>query len=281
MKKSIGKFGTILIILVTVILAGVAIFTALRLYQLRQQPVAPNVPTSKPEAATVCTDDVNPVACPDGSHQPRDPKNNCQFKPCPGSCSIGFTIAPSQCNGACATDTDCQSSSTTNSTEENTSKAATTTSPTLICFQPAATPCPEKACVTVLPPKVCRNTLCTSEEDCICSTPTPKATPTPTVTPGTTPNPSGTPNSCGGTCGSNTNCGSGLYCYTSVGLCRNPSCPTEADCNCPNTPTPGTGTTTPGATPAPSLPVSGTDWPTIFGAGIGLFVIIGSLLLAL
>ena len=121
-------------------------------------------------------------------------------------------------------------------------------------------------------------------------TPVPTPTPTPTETPSATPTPiatgsptpiaSGTPNSCGGTCGSNSNCGSGFYCYTSVGLCRNPSCPTEADCNCPTT-SPSSGTTAPGATPAPSLPVSGTDWPTIFGAGIGLFVIIGSLLLAL
>lgn len=49
MKK--GKLGTILVILVTLVLAGVAIFTAIRLYQLRQQSVAPNVPSSKPAAA--------------------------------------------------------------------------------------------------------------------------------------------------------------------------------------------------------------------------------------
>ena len=48
-----GKFGTVVILLFTVILAGVAIFTALRLYQLRQQPVAPNVPSSIPRAQEV------------------------------------------------------------------------------------------------------------------------------------------------------------------------------------------------------------------------------------
>ena len=42
---------TIIIIAVTVILAGVALFTALRLYQLRQTSVAPNVPSSQPGAA--------------------------------------------------------------------------------------------------------------------------------------------------------------------------------------------------------------------------------------
>ncbi len=50
MKKPVGKIGTVLIIIATVILAGVAVFTAYRLYQLRQQPVAPNVPSSYPKA---------------------------------------------------------------------------------------------------------------------------------------------------------------------------------------------------------------------------------------
>lgn len=53
-----GKIGTLAIIIATLILAGVAIFTAIRLYQLRQQPVAPTAPTSKPEAAAA-----TPKAC--------------------------------------------------------------------------------------------------------------------------------------------------------------------------------------------------------------------------
>lgn len=43
----------------------------------------------------------------------------------------------------------------------------------------------------------------------------------------------GEPNSCGGTCGSNYNCKSNLYCYQ--GLCRNPICSTESDCDCSTT----------------------------------------------
>ena len=119
--------------------------------------------------------------------------------------------------------------------------------------------------------------------------PTPTPTPTPTETPSATPTPiatgsptpiaSGTPNSCGGTCGSNANCGSGLYCYTSLGLCRNASCPTDADCVCPGT---STSSPTPQALATPrEMPVSGTDWPTIFGMGIGAAAIIGALLLAI
>jgi len=41
------------ILLITFILAGVAIFTAIRLYELKQTPVAPNVPSSMPNAQSV------------------------------------------------------------------------------------------------------------------------------------------------------------------------------------------------------------------------------------
>ena len=46
-----GKIATAIILLSTFVLAGVAIFTAIRLYQLRQTAVAPNVPSSIPRAA--------------------------------------------------------------------------------------------------------------------------------------------------------------------------------------------------------------------------------------
>src|SRR3990170_5796224 len=51
MKEFIkGKFATTLIVIATVILAGVAIFTALRLYQLRKESVSPTSPESQPLA---------------------------------------------------------------------------------------------------------------------------------------------------------------------------------------------------------------------------------------
>jgi len=46
-----NKIVTILILIATLVLAGVAIFTAIRLYQLRQKAVSPATPESKPEAA--------------------------------------------------------------------------------------------------------------------------------------------------------------------------------------------------------------------------------------
>jgi hypothetical protein len=50
MKK---KLSTILLAILIIVLAGVAVFTAFRLYNLRQQAVAPNAPESEPEAATI------------------------------------------------------------------------------------------------------------------------------------------------------------------------------------------------------------------------------------
>ncbi len=50
-----NKVVTVLILAATLILAGIAVFTAIRLYQLRQQAVAPTAPT-KPKAAA-------PAAC--------------------------------------------------------------------------------------------------------------------------------------------------------------------------------------------------------------------------
>jgi len=101
----------------------------------------------------------------------------------------------------------------------------------------------------------------------------PTATPTGTATPTSTP--VVTPNSCNGTCGSDSNCNSGLTCYN--GSCRNASCSTDTDCVCSSTSTPAS---TSSATPA-SLPQSGTSWPTLMGAGLGILVILGSLLLVL
>jgi hypothetical protein len=57
-----NKIATIGIIIATIILAGVALFTAVRLYQLRQEAVAPTAPTSKPKAGEPQTGEP-PTAC--------------------------------------------------------------------------------------------------------------------------------------------------------------------------------------------------------------------------
>ena len=107
------------------------------------------------------------------------------------------------------------------------------------------------------------------------STATSTATGTAIATATPTTNPSGTPNYCGGTCGSNNNCQGDYVCYQ--GFCRNPSCVTKSNCSCGTT-----STTAPTTAPTQAaLPDSGTGWPSIFGMGLGVMVIIGSLFLAL
>ena len=318
-----GKFGTIVILLFTVILAGVAIFTALRLYQLRSQPVAPNVPSSIPRAAENA------------------------------SCSLSFTLTPGR-QGVCKS---ASISSTNPARGENITIGSsvkdgmTANSFTYAVYNvdnPYSANNPKPVCVTSggdstyqgdckagthtliftdltdgAPNAVTRSTgtriieyakLFVTDENnnkplvhaqinayfqlgsnpvslpdpnCVVFTNAAGAetltpTPTPTATPTASPSPTGAPNSCGGTCGSNANCNGGLYCNTSVGLCRNASCPSQANCTCSGTSAPTPTPTAPTPTPtAPALPKSGTDWPTVVGAGVGVFVIIGSLLLAL
>jgi len=71
-----NKIVTVLILIATLVLAGVAIFTAIRLYQLRQQAVAPTAPESKPEAAApqACTALTFTISTPTGSPTPTPTK---------------------------------------------------------------------------------------------------------------------------------------------------------------------------------------------------------------
>jgi hypothetical protein len=311
MKKVFkGKAGTAVILVFTLILAGIAIFTAVRLYQLRQQPVAPNVPSSIPKAQ--------------------------EASPTPGACSLSFTISGaltcqpetgttwcsnhggiaktvdhdvvtwSQCLTWCKTNMTeasplCQYNADgprncwiNNAPTGGISACTWETGapPYGSCYQSTSTPTPTPtpagcnvSCNSTVNPPIscqgslvcnptssldgasglCRNAACLNETDCLCATPTP------------TPNPSGTPNTCGGTCGSNSNCVSDKICYQ--GFCRNPSCVTSQNCVCaPTSPAGSTPTITP--TP-PTLPQSGTSWPTILGAGMGTLIILGAILLAL
>jgi hypothetical protein len=158
-----NKVVTILIVIATIILAGIAIFTAIRLYQLRQEAVAPTAP-EKPSALT--------------------PAPTAGYDACTAFTFTVSTPAPGACNSSCETDSDC-----TSPTEDS----------DLICYQPPFYCPPGQNCIQVMPPKVCRNESCETDEDCICSdfevTPTP--TPTATSTPGATKTPSPTPTSTG------------------------------------------------------------------------------------
>ena len=142
-----NKFATIGIIIATLILAGVAVFTAVRLYQLRQEVVAPTAPTSKPraqEVPTACTSlaftlGQTPTPTPTGTATPT-------VTPTPTP-TITPTGVPNTCNGTCGSNSNCESG--------------------LFCYQ-----------------GFCRNTSCPTQTSCNCSgTSTPTSTPRLTITP--------------------------------------------------------------------------------------------------
>lgn len=137
---------TVLIVLATLVLAGIAIFTALRLYQLRQQPVAPTAPSSKPAAAgpsTQCTTSFTLGVVPSGTASP-SPTGTATASPS-GTASpspTGTPTPPLSCGDACSSNADCTNN--------------------MVCSN-----------------GLCRNPSCLSATNCICAT----ATPTPTATP--------------------------------------------------------------------------------------------------
>ncbi len=100
------NFTTIIIVVATIILAGVAIFTAIKLYQTRTGTIAPNAPTSRPAAATgkacgdTCTSDSecrNPSA--NGS------ATRCVSGVCQNTTCIGKTIPGANCD--CSSENAC------------------------------------------------------------------------------------------------------------------------------------------------------------------------------
>jgi hypothetical protein len=155
MNNSKKKISSFVILFATVILAGVAIFTAVRLYQLRQQAVAPNVPTSKPKAAdnassclltfTISVSSTSPSPTATSSSQPT-PTATAVATVTPTPTSTGGT--PNNCGGTCGSNANCNSA--------------------LICYS-----------------GFCRNPSCTSDTDCVCGTtaPTPTKTAAPTEEP--------------------------------------------------------------------------------------------------
>jgi cell division septation protein DedD len=140
-----GKIATAIVLLSTFVLAGVAIFTAIRLYQLRQVSVAPNAPESQPKAAgteTRCGFDETTgqtLSCPQGSTciQPEVGigLGTCRASAADsGNCELRFTLTtstgsptPTPTTTATATAT---ATATTTSTPTTTPTATTTATAT-------------------------------------------------------------------------------------------------------------------------------------------------------
>lgn len=249
-----GKFFTVLTVVVTLVLAGVAIFTAFRLYQLRQESVSPASPESEPAAwdcrnYTFSVNSTGVVSVNNSSIRNESPQKakvyiNNQLQatldvpalPQGQSATLGTVNVPS---GQSFTwkvigTVDCQNSGTV---------TAVPVSCTELTFSITA--------VTI--------------------TPTPTSSPTPTPT---------TPVGCNQSCTSDDNCEGNLIC--SNNHCRNASCSGETDCVC-STPAPTTQqiaqvTPTPGGL---TLPDAGISTPTLFGLSLGILLIMAALLLAI
>ncbi len=104
------------------------------------------------------------------------------------------------------------------------------------------------------------------------ASPSPSSSPSPgTSTPPASPLPG-----CWDYCTSDSQCSSSLRCIQTNGAtrCANPYCPSEQDCVCP-----AASLTPKGGEPAEDLPVAGTISPTIFLAVGGVLLIILGLLL--
>ncbi|KKQ36505.1 MAG: Laminin G, domain-containing 2 [Candidatus Woesebacteria bacterium GW2011_GWA1_37_7] len=249
MKEFIkNKAITGLIVLSTVILAGVAIFTALKLYNLRQASISPLSPESQPFAwdctkYTFNLDQSGNVTVENKSSKD-EPSQQARIYiennlvatldvpalPKGQTASLGSVSVPNQNYSWRIVGTkDCQNSGSN-------------------------TPGP-KSCAQL--------TFTLSQPS-----PTPTVTPTPTRTP--TP----TPASCNQSCDSNSDCINGLICYqaSSGSYCRSSSCSLETDCSCPGasptpspTPTnPPTSTPTTANTPTPTAYLaSNSPTPTV------------------
>ncbi|EKE06360.1 MAG: hypothetical protein ACD_19C00016G0033 [uncultured bacterium] len=249
-----NKYTTIGIVLTTILLAGVAIFTAIRLYQTKDTAVAPNVPSSKPAAqeANVCSLSFTVGGTPLSCNSDCDPDGN------EGQCGQGLL-----CLNV--------------GTGETGSK----------CRKPQCSSSASCVCATVTATATATATSTTRATATATSTSQATATATSTSTSNATATATATSNpQCNNSCTSNSNCPSGLMCYIASGAttggCRNTQCLSETDCTCAVATSTATSVAqAPVSTNQPTLPVVGTSWPTMFATGVGILVIIGSLLLAL
>jgi uncharacterized repeat protein (TIGR01451 family) len=309
-----NKVVTTVIVLATVILAGVAIFTAVRLYQLREESVVPTAPESVPQAATQ-EEDMVPEACEPlvFTVTPRTPGLACTEKKAFGDdnrneAGTYYTVTPipsgsklnpgdqfvyelvykntgtASVSGATITDTLPPDIEYVDSDTKCTHSAGVVT-----CNLGAVEP--SGAGSVLIRVKIASNasgnftntaTFEPAEGDSSnCSITLSVTEPdVPTTTPTAPPvTPTPTPASCNNTCSVDSDCKSGLDCVS--GKCKNPSCTSETDCVCatpaPATPTPTSAPITQ-ATPEPSLPDAGIPTPTLVGLAAGSLLLMFAIL---
>ena len=237
--KSKNKIVTIAIILTTLVLAGIAIFTAIRLYQTRNVAPTDSSAGGGPKACKLSFTIAGPTTT--ASPAPKCYSKCANDSQCPTNlkCIGEEPGAQKYCvNVKCINSTNCRCATTT--------PTATPQQCNSVCTNDNQCNTGLK-CITVnntTGTKRCRKPSCSTEADCICS----GVTPTPTATPQTVV--------CNEVCNVTINppisCEGELSCYSTSdtrgasGLCRNLDCVDEADCGCPGaTETPTTAPTEP------------------------------------
>jgi len=190
------NFFLILTVLATVILGTISVITAIKIYELGKQPIAPNAPVSKPKAGDACRLTLIvvgvPTATPTGGTTPTltltptasltpippTPTSTPSYKPCFTSCDndaqcesnlacLEFSGTKRCLNSTCPQETDCGCNR---------------------CWQFCTNDweCLDGLnCLSVGDKKRCVNRNCSSVETCTCqTTPSLTATPKPTLVPG-------------------------------------------------------------------------------------------------
>ena len=192
MKEFIkNKFVTIIIASATVVLAGIAIFTAVRLYQLRQDSVAPTAPESVP-AAVIPTQE--PTEAPSGLDVAEIPEACSQKQFNISTPTPTPTTPPDEpsCNDNCVGNSDCPSDQICS--DGRCRNPSCTSESDCVCPRECNSPCgsnndceSDKVCSNGL----CRHPDCLNDSDCVCdiSQPTPAPTTPPTAAPRATDEP--------------------------------------------------------------------------------------------
>jgi len=227
--------------LVTFLLTLIAIITAIKLYQLRQQSITPISPSSKPVAvSSQCVLNFSLAASPPPTSTPTP------------------TVTPMVTPTHTPTPTP-----TTTPIATSTPTTIATATPTprqeqkVGCFQECTTDdsCESGLrCLSYSGTKRCFNPSCSGETDCVCN------------------------KNCWDICGSDKECPGNLLCkqIDNSKRCVNPSCEREQDCDCSITLASPTPTLI-----KKELPEAGFTFPTTTGFFGGIILIIAGILLFL
>ncbi len=275
MSKSVRqKISTGIIVAITVILGGVAIFTAFRLYQLRKSSISPTSPESQPKAwdcrnyvFSVTSNGVVTVSNNSARNEPPQ-----QARVYINNNLVATYDVPALTTGQSATLGTVEVPGPTFSWRvegtKDCSNSGTSETETRACEEVAFTITKVTGTPTLTPTATPTQT------------PTPTATATPTGTGTVTPSPTGTvtntptptePERGGGETPTPTN--------------EPTSTPTQGPTSTStSTPTPTTGGEISAISPTPggqALPDAGISLPTILGITLGLLLILGSIILAL